>query len=86
VNIHGGATLNATAPTSGPTAALPAMSTAMHRLEPTSSPATTQTVTGAIYDPSRNVQFAGGTNTGSCNQCTKLVAATMTFRQRQYDR
>jgi Putative Flp pilus-assembly TadE/G-like len=40
---------------------------------------TTQNINGAIYFPNQSVTFNGGTNTGSANKCTQLIAQTITF-------
>ena len=84
--IGGGATVNMTAPTTGATAGI-----AMFQQRTTCTgngngnggcPASltgggTQNVTGAIYFPNNQVNYAGGSSTGS--QCTQIVADTINF-------
>jgi hypothetical protein len=80
VSIHGGATINATAPTSGPMAGI-AFYQDRNAPAGTSndfSGGTTQTIEGAIYFPSQIVNFAGGTQTGS--GCLQIVAGEVDFK------
>ena len=79
-NISGGASVNITAPTSGPTAGLAFF---QDRNAPSSgtdsfSGGATQNITGAIYFPHQAVNYSGGTATGG-SACTQLIAYTMTF-------
>ncbi len=79
-SIAGGATIDITAPTSGP---LSGLAFFQDRSAPSSGSdsfagGATQNVTGAIYFPNQNVTFAGGTETGGA-KCTQLVALTLTF-------
>ena len=79
-NISGGANVNVTAPTSGPTAGLAFF---QDRNAPSSgtdsfSGGATQNITGAIYFPHQAVNYSGGTATGG-SDCTQLIAYTMTF-------
>jgi hypothetical protein len=77
--INGSATVNLTAPTSGPTAGIvmfgdrnmPEGTT--FRFEGGSS----QSLTGAVYLPKGDIKFAGGSNTG--RGCTQLIGNTLTF-------
>jgi hypothetical protein len=78
--VAGGATVNITAPTSGPLAGLAFF---QDRNAPASGSdqftgGATQNIVGAIYFPNQNVTFAGGTTTGGA-KCTQLVALTVTF-------
>lgn len=78
-SVAGGATLNITAPDSGPLAGLAFF---QDRNAPASGSnsftgGATQNITGAIYLPNQNVTFAGGTATGA--KCTQLIALTLTF-------
>jgi Flp pilus assembly protein TadG len=80
-NISGGATVNITAPSSGPTAGLAFFQS---RSAPSTgsdsfSGGASQNITGAIYFPNQNVNYSGGTQTGSSTQCTQLVALTITY-------
>jgi hypothetical protein len=77
--INGGATVNITAPTSGPTAGIAIFG---DRNMSTGTPfkfngGASQIFTGAIYVPKADVQFAGGANTSRA--CTQLVGDTVTF-------
>jgi Flp pilus assembly protein TadG len=77
--INGGATVNITAPTSGPTAGIAIFG---DRNMPTGTTfkfngGASQVFTGAIYVPKGAVQFAGGADTSRA--CTQLVADTVTF-------
>ena len=79
-NISGGANVNITAPTSGPTAGLAFF---QDRNAPSNgtdsfSGGATQDIVGAIYFPHQAVNYSGGTATGG-SQCTQLIAYTMTF-------
>ena len=80
VSIHGGATINATAPTTGPMAGIAFY---QDRNAPAGtnndfSGGTTQNIQGAIYFPSEIVDFAGGTQTGS--GCLQIVAGEVDFK------
>ncbi len=77
--INGGATVNITAPTDGPTAGIAIFG---DRNMPTGSSfkfngGASQIFTGAIYVPKGAVQYAGGANTSKA--CTQLVGDTITF-------
>lgn len=78
--INGGATINLTAPTSGPTAGIVFFG---DRKMPVDTAfklngGSTQTFGGAIYLPTAAVTFAGGSGT-SATGCTQLIADTITF-------
>lgn len=80
VSILGGSTLNATAPTTGPMAGIAFY---QDRNAPTGGDdkftgGTTQNIVGAIYMPSQNVDFQGGTQTGS--GCMQIVAGEVAFK------
>jgi hypothetical protein len=81
VAIHGGATVNLTAPTdpNNPLAGLAIMQDRNGTQGTVNSLAggTTQNIQGAIYFPKETVQFAGGTQTG--NGCTQIVADEIDF-------
>ncbi len=77
--INGGATVNLTAPTTGPTAGIALFG---DRNMPDDlafrfNGGATQIINGAIYVPKGDVSFAGGGNTNT--GCTQLVARTITF-------
>jgi Flp pilus assembly protein TadG len=80
VSVHGGATVNATAPTTGPMAGIAFYQdrNATAGATDTFSGGTTQNIQGAIYFPSQIVDFAGGTQTGS--GCTQIVAGEVDFK------
>lgn len=79
-SISGGSTVTLSAPSSGATAGLAlfqdrnAPSTGSNSI----SGGATQNITGAIYFPSQNVSFSGGSSSGSA-QCTQLIGYTLTF-------
>ena len=79
VTINGGATLNATAPTSGPMAGIAfyqdrnAPSNGTDNFNGGSS----QNITGAIYFPSQTVNYTGGVATGS--GCTQVIGDQVAF-------
>jgi Flp pilus assembly protein TadG len=77
--ISGGATVNLSAPTSGPLSGIVFFG---DRNEPTGTVfkitgGTSQTFTGAIYLPKAALQYAGGANNFS--GCTQVIADTITF-------
>jgi Flp pilus assembly protein TadG len=77
--INGGATVNLSAPTSGPTAGIAIFG---DRNMPVGTSfkfngGSSQVISGAIYVPKGAVNFAGGAN--SANGCTQLIADTVTF-------
>ena len=77
--INGGATVNLTAPTSGPT---PGIVLFGDRNMPTGTGfkfngGASQYFGGAIYIPQGAVDFAGGANTST--GCTQLIGDTLTF-------
>lgn len=80
--INGGATINLTAPATGPTAGIVffgdrAMPTGdkLFRLNGGS----TQVFNGAIYLPQADVEINGASSTGDPNACTQLIADTIKF-------
>jgi len=78
-NINGDASVNLTAPTSGPTAGIVMFG---DRNMPTGTTfkfegGATQSFGGAIYLPRGAVTYAGGSNANT--QCTQIVADTITF-------
>jgi hypothetical protein len=80
VDVHGGATINATAPATGATAGLAFF---QDRNAPKGgannfSGGTTQNIQGAIYFPNQIVNFAGGTQTG--HGCLQIVADEIAFK------
>ena len=80
--INGGATVNLTAPTTGPTAGIALFGdrNMPNDLAFSFSGGSTQVINGAIYVPKGNVSFAGGGNTNT--GCMQLVARTITFTGR----
>jgi Flp pilus assembly protein TadG len=80
VSISGGATVTATAPTSG---ALAGISFFQDRAAPAAgansfSGGTTQNIDGVLYFPEQDITFAGGTTTGA--GCTQIIADQVTFK------
>jgi Flp pilus assembly protein TadG len=77
--INGNATINLTAPKTGPTAGIVVFG---DRKMPTNTPfkfngGATQYLGGAIYVPKGAVDFSGGAGTGT--SCTQLIANSVTF-------
>jgi Flp pilus assembly protein TadG len=77
--INGGATINLTAPTTGPYAGIAMFG---DRNMPTGTNFTfnggsSQSFTGALYLPKGNTKFAGGNDSSS--GCTQLITDTITF-------
>jgi hypothetical protein len=80
VAIHGGATINLTAPSSGSLAGLVFFQD-RNGIQGTGndfSGGTTQNIKGAIYLPKETVNFAGGTATGT--GCLQIVADEIDFK------
>lgn len=78
VTINGGATLTATAPTSGTTSGLAFFADANAPSATNKfNGGSTQSIVGAIYMPSQTVLYTGGVATGS--GCTQLVADQISF-------
>lgn len=78
--INGGATVNLTAPTTGPMAGIVLYG---DRAEPLGTSyklngGSTQVFNGAVYLPKGATQYAGGTNS-SGPACTQLISDTITF-------
>ncbi len=78
-DIAGGATINLTAPTSGPTAGIVIFG---DRNMPVGTSfkfagGSSQTLGGVFYVPKGSLSFAGGSGTGG--GCTQLIADTITF-------
>ncbi|MDE2355348.1 MAG: hypothetical protein KGL69_01200 [Alphaproteobacteria bacterium] len=78
-NIEGGAVVNLSAPTSGPTAGIAIWADKNGPTNNTSSltGGTSMNITGAAYFPTQTVQYSGGSTTSS--PCTQLVAYNVTF-------
>jgi Flp pilus assembly protein TadG len=81
-SIHGGATLDITAPTTGPTAGIAFFQdrTGTPGTINDFSGGTTQNISGAIYFPTETITFAGGTNTGNNTTCIQLIADEIDFK------
>lgn len=81
VSVAGGATVNVTAPSTGPTAGLAFFQDRNAPADGTNSftGGATQNITGAIYMPNQEVSFAGGTQTGG-TACTQIVADEVDFK------
>src|SRR3954470_9878045 len=78
-SINGGATINLTPPTEGPTAGVVMFG---DRNSPVGTPfsfngGASQYLGGAVYFPTGALTYAGGAGTSS--SCTKLIADTITF-------
>jgi len=81
VNVEGGAALNLTAPKIGATKGVIGMTLWEDKSATDQGPkfngGSSQIINGAIYLPSQNVTFNGGSSTGT--SCMQLVALTITF-------
>jgi Flp pilus assembly protein TadG len=81
VTINGGATVTLTAPTSGATAGTPGVAIWVDKNAPMATSkfngGSTENITGAIYAPNGQIEYAGGASTAT--GCTQLVALTVTF-------
>lgn len=79
VSIAGGATINLTAPTSGPTAGIVIYGDRNMPIGTTLkfTGGSSQIFGGAIYAPEASVSFSGGSGTSTA--CTQLIADTITF-------
>jgi Flp pilus assembly protein TadG len=81
VTINGGATVTLTAPTSGAAAGIPGVAVWVDKNAPMATDkfngGSTENITGAIYAPSGQMEYAGGASTST--GCTQLVALTVTF-------
>jgi Flp pilus assembly protein TadG len=79
-DVHGGAVINATPPSSGDTAGMAFFQdqNAPSGVTDNFSGGTTQNIKGAIYFPRQIVDFAGGTATGS--GCMQLIADEVDFK------
>ena len=78
-NISGGATINLTAPTTGPTAGIVVFGDRNMPIGTTFklNGGSNQYLEGAVYAPRAALEFAGGS--GSSSDCTQLLANTITF-------
>jgi hypothetical protein len=78
ISISGGATVNATAPTTGTTAGLAFF---VDRNAPAATEqfngGSSQSITGAIYAPTGTISYTGGVATGS--GCTQIVGDQVVF-------
>jgi Flp pilus assembly protein TadG len=81
ITINGGATVTLSAPTSGATAGTPGVAIWVDKNAPMATTkfngGSTENITGAVYAPSQQMEFAGGASTTT--GCTQLVALTVTF-------
>jgi hypothetical protein len=79
VNIAGSATVNATAPTSGPTSGLAFY---VDRNAPSATDkfngGSSQNITGAVYMPSQTVDYTGGATAGG-SVCTQIIGDQVNF-------
>jgi hypothetical protein len=87
ISVSGNASINITAPTSGPTAGIAIFqdrytcptSNGSSACSNTLGGGGTLNITGAAYFPNNPVQYNGGTAGGGASQCTQLIASTITF-------
>jgi Flp pilus assembly protein TadG len=81
VTINGGATVTLSAPTSGATSGIPGIAIWVDKNAPMATDkfdgGSTENITGAIYAPTGQVVYSGGSSTAT--GCTQLVALTVTF-------
>src|SRR5712671_880841 len=80
--INGGANVTLTAPTSGTFAGVAMFGDRSMDQGHTFkfNGGSTQNITGAIYIPKGNVEYAGGSTSNTTNKCTQLIADTITFK------
>lgn len=81
VNISGGTTVSITAPTSGATQGIAFYGDRSGPTTNTSSfsGGSGQNITGAIYFPTQQVTYSGGSSTSSASNCTQLLAYQLSF-------
>jgi hypothetical protein len=88
IDIRGGATIAISAPASAATAGIPGIAIWVDEHAPaavaTLDGGNTQNINGAIYLPSRRVQYSGGSPSGT--RCSQLVALAVTFTGNSYFR
>lgn len=81
VDFEGAATVTLSAPLAGATVGIPGIAIWVDKNAPMGTDkfagGSTQNITGAMYLPSQQVNYTGGSATGS--SCTQLVALTVTF-------
>jgi Flp pilus assembly protein TadG len=81
VTINGGAIVTLSAPTSGATAGIPGVAVWVDKNAPMATDkfngGSTENINGAIYAPTGQVVYSGGSSTAI--GCTQLVALTVTF-------
>jgi hypothetical protein len=81
VTVNGGATVTLTAPVSGATVGIPGVAIWVDKNAPMATSkfngGSTENITGAIYAPNQQTEYAGGASTTT--GCTQLVALTVTF-------
>jgi hypothetical protein len=81
VDFEGGATIILTALTSSATVGTPGVAIWVDKSAPMATDkfngGSTENITGAIYAPTGQVEYAGGASTST--GCTQLVAVTVTF-------
>ena len=86
ISISGGATVTLSAPTKNATLGIPGIVLWEDANAPTAkasiSGGASQVITGAIYLPSQEVSFTGGSSVGS--SCVQLIGLTLTFAGKSY--
>ena len=86
IDIRGGSTIAISAPASAATAGIPGVAIWVDEHAPaagaTLDGGPTQNINGAIYLPSRRVQYSGGSPSGT--RCSQLVASTVAFTGNSY--
>ena len=88
IDFHRGSTIMISAPVKEATAGTPGVAIWVDERAPTSSDmfngGNTQNINGAIYLPSQDVKFSGGSSAGT--RCSQLVALAVTFTGNSYFR
>ena len=92
ITINGGATVSLTAPTSGATQGVPGIAVWVDKNAPLASDlfngGASQNINGAIYLPSQEVTYTGGSNQMVGNEpltkCSQLIGLTVTFKGDSY--
>jgi hypothetical protein len=88
IDIRGGSTISISAPASAATAGIPGIAIWVDEHAPAAvaiiDGGNTQNINGAIYLPSRRVQYSGGSPSGT--RCSQLVALAVAFTGNSYFR
>jgi Putative Flp pilus-assembly TadE/G-like len=91
IKLAGGSIVSITAPTAGAALGFPGVAIWVDKNAPTATDTfnggTTENINGAIYLPSQEINYAGGSATsidGAVTKCTQLVGFTINFTSNSY--